>query len=210
MKISDPIKRTLMFVLLTVAIIAIMVITSSLTPRESKPIPNGTNPEESYGTFVPLYKIAKKISIYDLLNEASTYNFSLYLPTKMPGNIKLIAIYYKPPVILFSYCDREVSDYRYDNITIETTMFYSNPPSLEELELSIKDKNNSKVINFNNIRGILVEKAEWGDPELQKLYGYATFATLWIDNHYYIISATPPTTSNQLIEIIKSFKPIKG
>ena len=75
----------------------------------------------------PLYKVAKRITLKELIDVADTHDIDLYLPTKMPDNISLAAIYYKPPVIILSYCDREVTDYRYDNVTIEISM-RTHPP----------------------------------------------------------------------------------
>ena len=159
----------------------------------------------------PLYKVAKRITLKELIDVADTHDIDLYLPTKMPDNISLAAIYYKPPVIILSYCDREVTDYRYDNVTIEISMWSHTPPPLEELKkIAEKDPDNLKVLNINGVRGILIEKARWGNPELQELHGSSPYAYFWLGNHYYTISATPPITSDQLIEIIKSMKPLKS
>ena len=135
---------------------------------------------------------------------------TLYLPAKMPDNISLVAIYYKPPVIILSYCDRDVTNYRYDNVTIEISMWSYIPPPLEELKkIAGKDSDNLRVLNIDGARGILIKKARWGNPELQELYGPSPYAYFWLGNHYYTISATPPITSYQLIEIIKSMKPLR-
>lgn len=114
-------------------------------------------------------KLQKRMTLKELIDLADGLDIDLYLSTKMPGNVSLVAIYYKPPVIMLSYCDREVTDYRYDNVTIEISMWLHTPPTLEEL----KNPDNLKVLNINGVRGILIEKARWGNPELQKLYGHS-------------------------------------
>ena len=77
-------------------------------------------------------------------------------------------------------------------------------------KIAEKHPDNLKVLNINGARGILIEKARWGNPELQELYGSSPYAYFWLGNHYYTISATPPITSDQLIEIIKSMKPLRS
>lgn len=205
--------KNYLLALLLATIIAIFfsivaVITTERRPSSQEfPLPQEPSPV-SYP--VPLYKAAEKITLSELINISKTHNITLYLPTKMPGNIKLVAIYYKPPVVLLSYSDREAPDYRYDNVTIEISIWPSAVPSFGELNLSVKNVTDSRVFSINGARGVLVEHAPWGDPELQKLYGPSPFAFFWIEGHYYIISASPPITGAQLLEIIGSLRPLKG
>ncbi len=113
---------------------------------------------EAHSYPVPPYKIAKRITLKELIDVANANDLDLYLPTKMPGNIKLVAIYYKPPVVMLSYCDREVIDYRYDNVTIEISLWLHILPSQEELKLiAEEDLNNLKMLNVNDAKGILIK-----------------------------------------------------
>jgi len=201
-------KNRLLFISLAAAVVIAVVTTANLWMTSP-----GTGEEaHNHPAYpAPLYKVAKKITLKELIDVADAHDIDLYLPTKMPDNISLVAIYYKPPVIILSYCDREMTDYRYDNVTIEISMRPHTPPTLEELKkIAEKDPDNLKVLNINGARGILIEKARWGNPELQELYGPSPYAYFWLGNHYYTISATPPITSDQLIEIIKSMKPLRS
>jgi len=197
-------KNHYLFMSLVVAIMVTMMAMANLwmTPLKMKP--------EMYGSIVPFYEIAEKITLNELIEAANEYNFNLYLPTKMPGNITLVAIYYKPPLIMLSYSDKEVKDYRYDKVTIEVYMGSQVPPSLEELKLTAEKEPNNQVFSINSARGILIENARWGDPELQELYGSSPFAYFWLGNHYYMISVVPPITSDQLIEIIQNMESLKS
>jgi len=202
-------KNRLLFALVLTTIIAALITGLAITFLATRQV-SSSQESPLVGGFVPLYELAEKITLDKLINISNTYGLTLYLPTKMPGNIKLVAIYYKPPVILLSYSDREVMDYRYDNISVEISAWPCTPPSLDELNFSVKNSTGSKVFNINSARGILIEQAPWGDPELQKLYGPSPFAYFWIEDHYYMISATPPINGSQLLEIIRSMRPLKG
>ena len=200
-------RNSLLFISLAAAVMVATVVTANLLMT-----PFGMEEAHSHPAYpAPLHKVARRITLKELIDVADTHDIDLYLPTKMPDNISLAAIYYKPPVIILSYCDREVTNYWYDNVTIEISMWPHTPPTLEELEkIAEKDPDNLKVLNINGARGILIKKAKWGNPELQELYGPSPYAYFWLGNHYYTISATPPITSNQLIEIIKSMKPLRS
>jgi len=201
-------RNSLLFISLAAAVMVATVVTANLWTTSPRTVEE-THSHPAYPA--PLHKVAKRITLKELIDVADTHDIDLYLPTKMPDNISLAAIYYKPPVIILSYCDREVTNYRYDNVTIEISMWPHTPPPIEELEkISEKDPDNLKVLNINGARGILIEKARWGNPELQELYGPSPYAYFWLGNHYYTISATPPITSDQLIEIIKSMKPLRS
>jgi len=201
-------KNRLLFISLAAAIVVAVVAGANLwmtSPRM------GVEAHSHPAYPAPLYEVAKRITLKELIDVADAHSIDLYLPTKMPDNISLVAIYYKPPVIILSYRDREVTDYRYDNVTIQISMLTHTPPPLKELKkIAEKDPDNLKVLNINGARGIIIEKARWGDPELQKLYEPSPYAYFWLGNHYYTVSATPPITSDQLIKIIKSMKPLRS
>jgi len=157
-------KKHILFMSLVVAIMVTVMAMANLwmTPFKME--------REMYGSIVPFYKIAEKITLNELIDVANTYDLNLYLPTKMPVDITLVAIYYKPPLIMLSYSDKEVTDYRYDKVTIEVSMMSQVAPSLEELELTAEKDPNNQVFSINSAKGILIERARWGDPELQELY----------------------------------------
>ena len=201
-------RNRLLFISLAAAVVVALVATANLWMTSPRTVEE-THSHLAYPA--PLYKVAKRITLKELIDVANAHGIDLYLPTKMPDNISLVAIYYKPPVIMLSYCDREVTDYRYDNVTIQISMWLHTPPSLEDLKkIAEKDPDNLKVLDVNGAMGILIEKARWGNPELQEMYGSSPYAYFWLGDHYYTISATPPITSDQLIEIIRSMKPLRG
>jgi len=201
-------KNRLLFISLVVAVMVAIVTMVNLWMTSPRTMAEA----HSHPAYpAPLYKVAKRITLKELIDVANAHGIDLYLPTKMPDNISLEAIYYKPPVIMLSYCDREVTDYRYDNVTIQISMWLHTPPSLEDLKkIAEKDPDNLKVLDVNGAMGILIEKARWGNPELQEMYGSSPYAYFWLGDHYNTISATPPITSDQLIEIKRSMKPLRG
>ena len=124
----------------------------------------------------------------------------------MPGQIRLTAIYYSGIVIL-SYSDKGITNYRYANVTFEISTAYHSTPSSEELKrIAEQDPSNTKVLNIDGVWVVLIEKAHWGWPELEELYGPVPFAYFWLNSHYYMVSVKPPITSDQLVCIIRSMK----
>ena len=156
-------RNRLLFILLAVVVVAAVVAAANLLMT-----PFGMEEEAHSRPAYPasLYKVAKRITLKELIDIVGAHDIDLYLPAKMPDNISLMVIYYKPSAIILSYCDREATDYRYDNVTIQISMWPHAPPSIKELEkLAEKDPDNLRVLNINGARGILIEKAGWGKSQ---------------------------------------------
>jgi hypothetical protein len=155
--------------------------------------------------------MAIRISFNELRDLAEKNNLKLFLPTFMPNQIQLIAIYRLEDNFMLCYSNIEVENYRYANITVEIRKAYSTP-SVEDLrQIAAADPDgDTKILNIDDTWVVVVEKAHWGYAELEQLYGPSPLAYFWRSGHYYMVSVTLPITSDQLIDIIRSFKPLIG
>lgn len=221
-------KRNHLLTLMFIVVIVSVVVTASLrTPTLAQkflwaPPPTPTSSQEERGPTsssvpssgpeislpAPFYYIAERITFDELTDLAKNRSLNIYLPTWMPGHIRLTTIYYSGGLIMLSYSDRGITDYRYDNVTIQISVLYQRIPSPAELERIAEESPDTKALDVDGVCVVLNEKACWGDPELEELYGPSPFAYFWRDNHYYMVSVTPPITSDQLVEIIRNMKPL--
>ena len=225
-------EKKRLFTLILIAAIVSMMCTASLhlptssslaekflwdppeVERNPTPLTSQSSDKTTTRGPVPFYKIAERITFDELVDFVKNGNFTVYLPTWMPGQIRLRAIYHSGHLVMLSYSEGEITDYRYDNVTIEISLWHYRIPSKDELEQLVErlnkrlGVNRAKVLDVNGVRGVLDEAAPWGDPELQELYGPSPYAYFWYQNHYYAVSCTPPITTDQLVEIIKSMRPL--
>lgn len=181
---------------------------------EHHSIPPGTGENETHQEQIggplpfPMH-LAEKFNLDELSVWTENVGWKLCLPTWMPGNIAITAINYKSPVLMITCSDRGVTDYRYDNVTIEVVEGEVGPPLLEEWK-EIASRSGSDLLMVGGIWASVKENAPWGWPELQKLYGPSPYAYFWREGLYYSISATNTISKDQVIRIIESMRPVVG
>ncbi|MGQ9597355.1 MAG: hypothetical protein ACUVQY_03435 [Thermoproteota archaeon] len=185
----------------------ILTVSFSLSPLINQQ--SSENDEQSdFAGPVPIEKIAEKLTLDQLATRLKEINASISLPTWMPGSLKLTMIYYKLPVMVLVYSDSGVTDYRYANVTIETSLWYYNPPTKEELE-EVTSKSGGKVANVKGNWVLLMENVRKGFPELKPPYNTGTIADfVYNDKHSYLIGVLPPLTAQDLIRIIESMQTV--
>ena len=81
------------------------------------------------------YATSREVSLGELVDFADKYDISLYLPSELPNNLKLTAIYLKdgPFVAILVYSAEGNKDYKTAELTIEIIPT-SDTPTLNELE----------------------------------------------------------------------------
>ena len=164
------------------------------------------NPELNTTATVPPIPPFQRYSLGKGIEEAiRVFGKAPLLPKWLPESMKYAEVYIGP-VVLICFSDRVVSDFTFDNISIEVTGD-TNPPSVEELkkeELSWRTYGwNLKLIQVGDIWITFSEKASLG-PYGDEIFGPSPLAIFWTGNLYYIMSAGSPLTPQDLIKIIES------
>jgi len=141
---------------------------------------------------------AEKLSVEQLAEKAT----EIVLPTWMPGEIKLREIYFKNLAILV-YSDKDVRDYRDDDVTIQISKTdYS--LTLEEA----KEKTSGEVLILKNFWIVLHENPSPG-PDMEERGIKPIIAYFWYEGFYYIITVNKDkVTRDDMISIVENMKPV--
>ncbi len=168
---------------------------------------------------LPLYKnpSAKVLSLREFLDIAKSMGITIYLPTYVPHGLKVSAVWWKPPTAIVVYSDKGYKLYVLGNLTIEIDIAMGKPwfePTPENLSKLMEVREGSaKLMIINNIPMLIYERAPLTDPIAIKAFGpYCHLVLFWIESgNYtlrYTICAVKPITIHDLIEILKSIKPV--
>ncbi|MFX0138950.1 MAG: hypothetical protein ACFFDN_35240 [Candidatus Hodarchaeota archaeon] len=150
----------------------------------------------------------KNIPVSEFVDFAEKSGFSLYLPSVLPNDLELKAIYLKesPFIGLVVYSAEGNEDYQTAELVFQITP--ANPvPTLDELESEAK---NSPYFSVSTINGWLVffmERASsGGNREFREKYGdYTLVVRVWIDELEYRINA-PTLTTDELTQLIRNME----
>lgn len=150
-----------------------------------------------------------------LMEVAKGYGKILSLP-KWISEGMVYADVYIGPVIIITFSDKKTEDFRSAEISIEAAIF-GNPPNEATIEREYEDMkqhaadNNSITIrdSSGNIDIVTLNTTtpmffDVGNIHVTLVEGYPPIAYFWKNSVYYIVSAKPPLTSQDLMEIVKS------
>jgi hypothetical protein len=144
---------------------------------------------------------AEKLTV-DRLAEKESDTGALILPTWMPGEVKLREIYFKNLAILV-YSERDVRDYREDDVTIQISQTHLSP-TVEQLQQSTS----GEVTEIQGFPAVILENAAPG-PDMEKRGTRPIIAYFWHDGFYYIVTGNKgQITRGDITGIIENMKPI--
>lgn len=155
---------------------------------------------------VDFYAISKEISLNELIAEADDRNISLYLPSELPNELVLTAIYFKQGsfIAIIVYSAEGNEDYKTAELTIELSV--SNfQPTYEDLLSLVEDSQYEFAVEINGWPVLINEHAySGGNEESREKYGdYILLVMTWIENVYYMIGC-PTLTTNESIQLVGS------
>jgi hypothetical protein len=168
---------------------------------------------EEFASVPPLYEAfmsqAREVSLEELKDIMKSHGFDLLVPHYIPDGIKLSAVYYKccPLVVIIVYSDRGVKDYRFANIAIEIIPFDPVFAPSEEYLQRLNNPPKQYVVRIRDFVAVITPEAEYGDPELRKLFGPSPMAVVWHNGLQYIIGVNRPLTVEDLHLILNSLSP---
>ncbi len=180
---------------MVVLVIFFIVVSWSLNVAE----PNTTHePLDFYGT-------SRKVSLIEMIEVATKFNISLYLPSESPNNLELTAIYLKdgPFIAMVVYSAESNIDYKSAEFIIQIVQSESSP-TYDHLK-SKADKSEFKTaLEINNWPVLLDEKADsGGEAEFREKYGDTTLlGRVWINGMRYNIVA-PTLKINDVIQVVE-------
>jgi hypothetical protein len=169
--------------------------------------------KEGFASVPPLYEAfmsqAREVSLEELKDIMKSHGFDLLVPHYIPDGIKLSAVYYKccPLVVIIAYSDRGVKDYRFANVAIEIAPFHPIFAPSEEYLQRLNNPPKQYVVRIRDFVAVITPEAEYGDPELRKLFGPSPMAVVWHNGLQYIIGVNRPLTVEDLHLILNSLSP---
>jgi hypothetical protein len=100
-----------------------------------------------------------------------------------------------------------VKDYRFANITIEIAPFDPKFAPSEEYLQRLNNPPKEYVVRIRDFVAVISPEAEYGDPELRKLFGPGPMAVVWHRGLEYIIGMKRPLTVEDLHLLLNSLSP---
>lgn len=156
-------------------------------------------PTSVIGPVIPLFR---RFSLARGIDEViQRYHQSPLLPAWLPEGIRYADVYIGP-VVIICYSDREVKDFRFANITIEISPASYREPTPDEFGKFLTPEEN--LIQIGDIWVVLTEKAHFGYPEVEEVFGPSPHAYFTLNGLYYQVGVKSPLTSQDLIKIIEN------
>lgn len=174
---------------------------------------NDMKGKEEVAAVPPLYEAfmlqAREVSLDEMRDIMKSHGYDVLIPHYIPDGIKLSAVYYKccPLVVIITYSDRGVKDYRFANITIEIAPFHPILTPSEEYLQRLNNPPKEYVVRTRDFVAVISPEAEYGDPELRKLFGPSPMAVVWHSGLQYITGIKRPLTVEDLHLLLNSLSP---
>lgn len=120
------------------------------------------------------------------------------LPTLLPANIAYADVYIGP-VVIIAWSSNAAADYRSSIIRVEITLNKRATPTDEQLNTTMLP--GDELFRMSDTFGFIDEDARtgWGDS--------AVIASFYNGNLHYVMTASPPVTKQDLLNVIQSMKP---
>ncbi len=183
--------------LITVALIASLTLTLTRTPEafEAPTVPHGMPADFT--------RVAEEISLQEFLEIAKENGFTVYLPTWLPDDMELTAVWFKYglyPIAIVVYDSHGEEDPYLAEFSIQI---------IPTPCLPVTPTEDSIVLEVNGWQ-VIIKKAHLTVPrEIAKFGEYALVADVYIDGVWYSICA-PTLTVEEVIAIIQSMKPAEA
>lgn len=154
------------------------------------------SPPDFYGT-------SKEVNINEFTNYLEKNEILVYLPSDLPNNFEMTAIYLKesPFIAIIVYSAESNKDYKTAELTIQISPSIS-IPTLNDLSSNIQNPEFEKVFEIKGWPVLINERASSGS-ELSFIakYGEYTLLTMvWIEENQYFINS--PTLITDEVKIL--------
>jgi len=155
-------------------------------------------PSDFYGT-------SKEVSLNEMVEVASKFNISLYLPSELPNNLELTAIYLKdgPFIAMVVYSAEDNKDYKTAEFVIQIVPSESSP-TYNSLKSEADKSEYKTALEINGWPVLVDEKADsGGEAEFREKYGdYILLSKVWINGMRYNLIA-PTLNTNDAIQVVE-------
>lgn len=155
-----------------------------------------SSPSDFYGT-------SKEVNINEFTNYLEKNEIVVYLPSDLPINFEMTAIYLKesPFIAIIVYSAESNKDYKTAELTIQISTSIS-IPTLNELSSNIQNPEFEKVFEINGWPVLINERASsGGELSFIAKYGEYTLLTMvWIEENQYFINS--PTLITDEVKIL--------
>lgn len=156
------------------------------------------SPLDFYGT-------SKEVSLDEMVEVASKFNLSLYLPSELPNNLELTAIYLKdgPFIAMVVYSAENNKDYKTAEFVIQIAPSESSP-TYDSLKSEADKSEYRTALEINGWPVLVDDKADsGGEAEFREKYGdYVLLIWVWIDGMRYNLVA-PTLNTNDAIQVVE-------
>lgn len=159
----------------------------------------------------PFDKIAEEVSLDVVIKQWSKRGWILYLPTYLPKNLRLTAVYAKVlngevgNIIVLVYSNTNDKGIYSAEFTMEVE-------PLPEIPWHVSNSSRQKMIKVNGLDMFLDTRAPYFDPygEYYKKYGveYCIIADVKIDKLVYGYCFAPIIDVDEIVKILESMKPV--
>lgn len=151
------------------------------------------------------YAISKEVSLNDTIDVANDYNLSIYLPSELPDNLELTAIYLRNwsflAIVVYSADGNK--DYKTAEFVIEIVPVESSP-TYDELKTDAEESEYKIALEINGWPVFINEKAyAGGNVETREKWGnWLLLADVWIVEVRYGLVA-PTLNTDDLIKVVE-------
>jgi hypothetical protein len=161
-----------------------------------------TIPPDFYGT-------SKEVDINEFETFLNESNISIYLPTIIPNELNLTAIYLmeNPFIAIVVYSAESNKDYKTAELNVQISMAY-HVPNYDELVSNIQNPEIETALEINTWPVLVNEKASTGGDSsaIAKWGEYTVIAMSWIQNNEYLINC-PIFTFSDVVTLVENMQP---
>ena len=158
-------------------------------------------PADFYGT-------SREVSLNEMIDIATKSGISIYLPSELPNNLELTAIYLRDNSFLaiVVYSAEGNKDYKTAELGIQISPSLPEfTPTYEELVSEVETSEYKTALEINNWPVLVNERADWGgNRESREKYGdFTLLVRVWIGWMEYNIGA-PTLNVDAAVELVWS------
>jgi len=162
----------------------------------------------NYSRAGDFYGASKEVSLEEMTEIADIKNISIYLPSTLPNNLTMTAIYLQeaPFIVIVVYSAEGNKDYKTAELGIQLTQIPSEfIPTYEQLKSQVEYSEFESALEINGWPVKVNEKASsGGDPEFREKYGdYTLLVWVWIEEVGYTICA-PTLGTEEAVQLVGS------
>ncbi len=156
------------------------------------------------------YATSKEVDIDEFQTFLKENDISIYLPTGVPNELNLTAIYLKesPFIAIVVYSAESNKDYKTAELTVQVSIAH-HLPDYDELVSNIQNPETEKALEINSWPLVVHEKASsGGESSFVAKWGEFTVLTeLWIQDNAYCINS-PTFTFSDVVSLVENMQPL--